>query len=1444
MLQSTMLDMVIGVDIHIVAVPMPAPTPTPMPLPFTGMSFDPVGFALELAMAAAGQDGPVLVNSLPVTNCGFAVTNKVVMPHIPAPGVAFVPQPMPDNDAELYFGSSNVSLGGAFGVRLGDVALSCSDPMRLPTSVVLAIPKGMPVLNMPAMVPDMKTIAMTIAIKVAIKLVAKIGKACYRAFRAMQKRSKFFASLSSTFKKIGEHILPQRLRDRFNKFVCKLTGHPVDVATGRVLTDGFDFAIGGPIPLRFERSYSSSLSWRDSAMGYGWSHSFDQAAWVERRRVVVRDFDGREIEFRLPRGIKTPPSGQILEHPTEGMIVRVRDAGVFEVFDIAQGYARIFAPVTGVPNAPSRLVEIRKIGMTRSVRFAYDSQGRLSTVVDAMGQATRFAHDAAGRLSAVWLANDLTRPFVRYEYNAAGDLTRVIDIEGHAESFDYVNHLLVQETDKSGLSFYFQYDGAAASAKCVRTWGDGGIYDHVLSYTPGATFVENSLGETTVYRLDENRQVVETVRPDGTSTKYEYDPRHGKLVAEENASGRTETTYDDAGRMVAFGRDGQALGEIAYDSKGRAIGMRGPNGFVETYELDVWGNVLAVASPDGIVERTFVDGQIVEERRGEENTRFRYDGRGLLVETTRHDGTSVCTTYDTLGRETLIARGDDKLAYEWSSRGDIVAMTTPAGVVHRYEYDAARRAVGYADGVRRAQLRYAFLEKPLEASTSGARRTVTHDPEGRLVARRDGERLHGGTLDLGGRVFQTTDAASRTATVLRNERGQPTLVARADEVVSELAYDDAGRLVSIRHSDETFAEFTYDEGGRLAVAKNESTSVVMERDGRSVVERQGDEWVRVDLDTAKRLSTLTTSRGAKRELYGDASGGLERVVFGETLEMRVETKNRHERLRYSNGVELERSFDADMRPVSRTVRSRDEDGDVTTTLSWRGATALETVRTGEGPATVYDYDDTGRVVAERTQGRRSAARVFTPDGDVMRHPEGDGWSFGPRGETLEAEGVRYAYDVCGRRVGRFDADGGVWRYRWNGHGLLREVERPDGTRVRFEYDAFGRRTAKRVVRVDESDVAIETLSETRFVWRGSQLLHEVDERGETTTWYGLDGELVPRAKAVGERRWTLVADDVGRPLAMHDEAGELAWKMQLDLYGVATVERGDEGDCPFRFAGQYADPETGLYANGWRFYDPHTGVYLTPDPFTSPMGASPYAYVGNVHVEVDPDGLTKFVIIGETQSRVVNYANQLNAQHSGGGHVFDDIAQDWIQMEKNLAGQGIKQQGKVVVGENWLEEVYRVGDNGELVPTSWEQLGKQTDKVRIEGKTAYSMTVDGRGWNSGITFNDRWLDEKLLDQPHIIDLPLDIAGRSSYNPELQRSIYYQLELHVVERHVASGNYKGYLTLIEENGVRSWYRESNKAKIKVSAIEKMLGTEGISHELPVGTRLWFPADKVC
>ena len=62
---------------------------------------------------------------------------------------------------------------------------------------------------------------------------------------------------------------------------------------------------------------------------------------------------------------------------------------------------------------------------------------------------------------------------------------------------------------------------------------------------------------------------------------------------------------------------------------------------------------------------------------------------------------------------------------------------------------------------------------------------------------------------------------------------------------------------------------------------------------------------------------------------------------------------------------------------------------------------------------------------------------------------------------------------------------------------------------------------------------------------------------------------------------------------------------------------------PFKYQGQYADKETGLYYNRFRYYDPNAGSYISQDPIGL-VGENPtlYAYVSDVNYWNDVLGLT------------------------------------------------------------------------------------------------------------------------------------------------------------------------------------------------------------------------------
>ena len=70
---------------------------------------------------------------------------------------------------------------------------------------------------------------------------------------------------------------------------------------------------------------------------------------------------------------------------------------------------------------------------------------------------------------------------VRYAYED-GHLVAATDPKGNVQRYAYQGGVMVKETNRNGLSFYFEYDWDDPEADCIRTWGDGGIYERCITY--------------------------------------------------------------------------------------------------------------------------------------------------------------------------------------------------------------------------------------------------------------------------------------------------------------------------------------------------------------------------------------------------------------------------------------------------------------------------------------------------------------------------------------------------------------------------------------------------------------------------------------------------------------------------------------------------------------------------------------------------------------------------------------------------------------------------------------------------------------------------------------------------------------------------------------------------------------------------------------------------
>ena len=405
MLASSWFDVVLGLDVHWELVPMPpapAPVPTPIPNPFTGIVYDLKGFAVGLALSIAMDavlggplKGPVLYWNFLATNTGTEAkhvpghilippgTGWAPFPKLPAPVIHEGDPPKvgvpvkPDNNAICIFGSKTVSVMGSNAVRMGDILLSCSEPARLPSSVVLAVPKGAPIL-----IGGPPSLDIMAAVMGAVRTT----------------------SISSALHALVSGLPITRLRNALSRIVCVFTGHPVDEATGKVITDKVDAELPRPLPLKIERFYSSAFASREGPLGHGWSLSLDQSVWREHGKIVYLAEDGREIEldtFDFPGHMAL--AGDKVWDPINQLTLRVQAGGRFEVESL-DGVVREFAPVPGRQDGRSMLKRIRSRCGHHEITYEYDQWGRLEWVRDCGGRLIQLV-----KTERTWEVRDAAR---------------------------------------------------------------------------------------------------------------------------------------------------------------------------------------------------------------------------------------------------------------------------------------------------------------------------------------------------------------------------------------------------------------------------------------------------------------------------------------------------------------------------------------------------------------------------------------------------------------------------------------------------------------------------------------------------------------------------------------------------------------------------------------------------------------------------------------------------------------------------------------------------------------------------------------------------------------------------------------------------------------------------------------------------------------------------
>ncbi|MCE7915609.1 MAG: RHS repeat protein [Nitrosomonas sp. PRO4] len=805
----------------------------------------------------------------------------------------------------------------------------------------------------------------------------------------------------------------------------------------------------------------------------------------------------------------------------------------------------------------------------RKILTTWHANFRLPTLIAESKRETKYVYDTRGNITQYQIKDTTTNAArtwnTSYSYHAS------------------IPGVILQKTENGPRSdvtdvtttYYYAPDAAC-------TGGHLGCRGQVSSIT-------NALGHVTqIARYNAHGQPEEIIDPNGLTTTLVYDVRQ-RLLSRTVGAEITSYQYDNAGQLKKITFPDDSFLSYTYDAAHRLTDMADNLGNRVHYTLDNMGNRTK--------EELFDPGNNLARTQQRE-----YDALSRLWKDIGAQNQITQYQYDAQGNLKQIA---DPLLhatiFQFDARNRLKQSTDPANGITQHTLDALDRITQVSDP-RNIDTTYTyngFGDVTQEVSADRGTITYTYDPAGNVKTVTDGRGVkHTYTWDA---LNRPTKRAHATVTGVP---GAAQLIWNYDTGTHGI-----GRLSSM--TDESGStSFSYDAHGRL-LAKTQ-TATIDTVNYTHTLNYQYDNFGRLSQMTYPSGTQVTTTYGADgrpSELRVNGNLLLSNITYQPFGEPKSWT--------WGNNQAYVRSFDADGRLKTHRV------GSDTRTLTYDAASRItQTADTNPVYNRSYDYDALDRLIG---QSDNTGFKLWGYDANSNRTNAQIGAT--NYLYTLEASSNRlqtvagpvmktYTYDAAGNPL-----SDGATTFTWNAAGKLANTVNNAKTHF-YKYNALDQRITKNGPLSSKFmffyDPDGQLIGEYRDNVSTATPTDDWLVRQETIWLEDIPVAVIRKPTATSPIQvYYIHADHLNTPRVIVNTANTIVWRWEnTHAFGANLPDEDPDGNAQLfeyhpRFPGQYFDKETNLHYNYFRYYEPETGRYVSPDPIGIIGGVNLFEYANS-----------------------------------------------------------------------------------------------------------------------------------------------------------------------------------------------------------------------------------------